>query len=75
LNKTCEECFKQEKSSGIAKFFGIRRKQSRSAANDVMQHCVASNVEELRAIVDDLDSKWRAKQSKASAPRSMEERM
>ncbi|KAF1930615.1 uncharacterized protein M421DRAFT_412885 [Didymella exigua CBS 183.55] len=67
LNRTCEEFFKQERSSGLAKFFGIRRKQSRHAADQVMQQYVATNVEELRAVVEELDLKWREKQSRASA--------
>ncbi|KAF1352757.1 hypothetical protein EJ07DRAFT_135856 [Lizonia empirigonia] len=65
LQKTCEEFFKVEKPSGLAKVFRLGRKSSRTAVNEVMQQYVASNIEELRDVVEGLEAKWQEKQTKA----------
>lgn len=66
LDKTCKEFFNMAEPSGIAKMFGLRKKKSRAAANEVLQEYIASDIKELHDVVNGIEVGWRKKQSKAS---------
>lgn len=48
----------------MAKFFRFRRKTARTAANELLQRHVASDIEELKEVVDGIETEWQKKQSK-----------